>query len=57
MAGVGQKTRAEPATADREIVVFRVIDALRELAFEGGQRAPISLAAYVTGTVRKGVES
>jgi uncharacterized protein YndB with AHSA1/START domain len=29
-----QETRAEPATADREIVISRVIDAPRELVFE-----------------------
>jgi uncharacterized protein YndB with AHSA1/START domain len=34
MAGAGHETRAEPATADREIVIFRVIDAPRELVFE-----------------------
>ena len=34
MAGVRQEGRAEPATADREIVVSRVIDAPRELVFE-----------------------
>ncbi|SEN98479.1 SRPBCC family protein [Actinacidiphila rubida] len=30
----GQETRAEPATADREIVISRVIDAPPELVFE-----------------------
>jgi uncharacterized protein YndB with AHSA1/START domain len=30
----GQETRAEPATAAREIVISRVIDAARELVFE-----------------------
>src|SRR5882757_863904 len=34
MAGPGQERRAEPATADREIVISRVIDAPRELVFE-----------------------
>src|SRR5215510_8319769 len=34
MAGAGQETRAEPATADREIVMSRVIGAPRELVFE-----------------------
>src|SRR3954453_12343437 len=34
MAGTGQETRAEPATADREIVISRVIDAPQELGFE-----------------------
>ena len=34
MAGARQGTRAEPATADREIVISRVIDAPRELVFE-----------------------
>ena len=34
MAGAGQETRAEPATADREIVVSRAISAPRELVFE-----------------------
>src|ERR671910_750161 len=33
MAGARQETRAEPATADREIVISRVIDAPRELVF------------------------
>jgi uncharacterized protein YndB with AHSA1/START domain len=34
MAGARQQTRAEPATADREIVISRVIDARPELVFE-----------------------
>ena len=34
MAGAMQETGAEPATADREIVISRVIDAPRELVFE-----------------------
>src|SRR5215218_7956510 len=34
MAGAGQETRAELTTADREIVISRVIDAPRELVFE-----------------------
>jgi uncharacterized protein YndB with AHSA1/START domain len=34
MAGARQETGAEPATADREIVISRVIDAPRELVFE-----------------------
>ena len=34
MAEAGQQMRAEPATADREIVISRVIDAPRELVFE-----------------------
>ena len=34
MAGAKQGTRAETATADREIVISRVIDASRELVFE-----------------------
>ena len=34
MAGARQETRAEPATADREIVISRVIDAPREMVFE-----------------------
>jgi uncharacterized protein YndB with AHSA1/START domain len=34
MAGARQETRAEPATADRKIVISRVIDAPRELVFE-----------------------
>jgi uncharacterized protein YndB with AHSA1/START domain len=34
MTGAGQETRAEPATADREIVISRVIDAPPELVFE-----------------------
>jgi uncharacterized protein YndB with AHSA1/START domain len=34
MAGAGQETQAEPATADREMVISRVIDAPRELVFE-----------------------
>ncbi len=33
MTEAGQETRAEPATADREIVISRVIDAPRELVF------------------------
>jgi uncharacterized protein YndB with AHSA1/START domain len=34
MAGARQEAQAEPATADREIVISRVIDAPRELVFE-----------------------
>jgi uncharacterized protein YndB with AHSA1/START domain len=34
MAGARQEAGADPATADREIVVSRVIDAPRELVFE-----------------------
>src|SRR5215471_2596667 len=34
MAGARQESRAEPVTADREIVISRVIDAPRELVFE-----------------------
>ena len=34
MAGTRQETREEPATADREIVISRVIDGPRELVFE-----------------------
>src|SRR6478672_3588675 len=34
MAGARQETRAESATADREIVISRVISAPRELVFE-----------------------
>src|ERR671921_2319601 len=34
MAGARQETQAEPATADREIVISRVIHAPRELVFE-----------------------
>nr|WP_168500365.1 SRPBCC family protein [Streptomyces sp. RLB1-33]QIY76223.1 ATPase [Streptomyces sp. RLB1-33] len=34
MAGARQETRAEPATADQEIVISRVIDAPREPVFE-----------------------
>src|SRR3954452_17398758 len=34
MAGAQQEARAEPATADREIVISRVIDAPPELVFE-----------------------
>ena len=34
MAEARQDVRAEPATADREIVISRVIDAPRELVFE-----------------------
>ena len=34
MAAARQETRTEPATADREIVISRVIDAPRELVFE-----------------------
>src|SRR5918994_2001424 len=34
MAEERQETRAEPATADREIVISRVIDGPRELVFE-----------------------
>src|SRR6266576_3993749 len=34
MAGARQETRAEPPTADREIVISRVINAPRELVFE-----------------------
>src|SRR5918998_1742605 len=34
MAEARQETQAEPATADREIVISRVIDAPRELVFE-----------------------
>ncbi|WP_299536606.1 SRPBCC family protein [uncultured Streptomyces sp.] len=34
MAGARQEARAEPATADREIVISRIIDAPRELVFE-----------------------
>ena len=34
MAGAQQGVRAEPATADREIVISRVISAPRELVFE-----------------------
>jgi len=38
MAGATQESRAEPATADREIVISRVIDAPRELVFEAFTR-------------------
>jgi uncharacterized protein YndB with AHSA1/START domain len=34
MAGARQETRVGPATADREIVISRVVDAPRELVFE-----------------------
>ena len=34
MAAARQETRGEPTTADREIVISRVIDAPRELVFE-----------------------
>lgn len=34
MAGARQGTRAEPATVDREIVIYRVVNAPRELVFE-----------------------
>jgi len=34
MAGTRRETGAEPATADREIVISRVVDAPRELVFE-----------------------
>ncbi|HZD70434.1 MAG TPA: SRPBCC family protein [Actinomycetes bacterium] len=34
MATTGQGARSKPATADREIVISRVIDAPRELVFE-----------------------
>ncbi|OIJ63950.1 SRPBCC family protein [Streptomyces mangrovisoli] len=34
MTGAGQETRSGPTTADREIVISRVIDAPRELVFE-----------------------
>jgi uncharacterized protein YndB with AHSA1/START domain len=34
MAGAQQETRAEPATADREIVISRIIRSPRELVFE-----------------------
>src|SRR3984893_11334380 len=34
MAGASRETRAEPATADRELVISRVIDAPRGLVFE-----------------------
>ena len=34
MAGVERETRAEPATADREIVIYPVLDPARELGFE-----------------------
>ncbi|MER5704540.1 SRPBCC family protein [Micromonospora sp. NPDC002296] len=34
MAEARQETRAEPVTADREIVISRVVDAPRELVFE-----------------------
>ena len=34
MASTGHRTRTEPATADREVVISRVIDAPRELVFE-----------------------
>src|SRR4028119_2020716 len=34
MAGARQEARAEPATADREIVISRLISAPRELVFE-----------------------
>ncbi|MEV8596180.1 SRPBCC family protein [Streptomyces sp. NPDC052013] len=34
MAGASRETGTEPATADREIVISRVIDAPRELVFE-----------------------
>ncbi len=34
MAGTRRETRAEPAAADREIVISRIIDAPRELVFE-----------------------
>jgi uncharacterized protein YndB with AHSA1/START domain len=33
VAGAGQETRGEPATADREIVISRVVGAPRELVF------------------------
>ena len=38
MAGAMQETGAEPATADREIVISRVIGAPRELVFEAFTR-------------------
>ncbi len=34
MAAVEQETPAEPVTTDREIVIFRVIDAPQEMVFE-----------------------
>ena len=34
MAEAGPYTRAQPSTADREIVIHRVVDAPRELVFE-----------------------
>ncbi|WP_055585264.1 SRPBCC family protein [Streptacidiphilus griseoplanus] len=34
MAGARKETQTDPATADREIVISRVIDAPRELVFE-----------------------
>jgi uncharacterized protein YndB with AHSA1/START domain len=34
MAGAEQETQAEPTTADREIVISRLVDAPRELVFE-----------------------
>ncbi len=34
MTGAGREARAEPATADREIVISRVVDAPREWVFE-----------------------
>ncbi|GAA2760389.1 SRPBCC family protein [Actinopolymorpha rutila] len=34
MAGARREARAEPATADREIMISRIIDAPRELVFE-----------------------
>ncbi|MFD8739176.1 SRPBCC family protein [Streptomyces sp. NPDC059618] len=34
MAGAGRQTQTEPAAADREIVISRIIDAPRELVFE-----------------------
>ena len=34
MTGARHEMRAEPATADREIVISRVIDGPRELVFE-----------------------
>jgi hypothetical protein len=57
MAATGRDAPAQSATADREIVISRVIGAVEKYhAIEGGQQTLSNLAAYVTEIVGKGVE-
>ena len=46
MASTGHRTRTEPATADREVVISRVIDAPREQTLT-------NLAAYVAEVAKE----